>query len=113
MVIFFKKNKVLAISAALTGFFFFLALVLAILNIGDFSPPLILHFDQYRGADLLGGLVDFWLIFAGALALIAGNFFLSRILWERERFLAYFLFLVNFLLGVILLVVIGVITNTN
>ena len=110
---FLKENSVLAISAALTGFFFLLSLVLAILNIGDFSPPLILHFDQYRGADLLGGLAGFWLILGGAFVLMAGNLFLSRILWEKEKFLANFLFLVNFLLGIILLAAVGVIVNTN
>lgn len=113
MKIFFRENKILAISAALTGFFFLLSLILAIFNFGDFSPPLILHFDQYRGADLLGGPAAFWLILAGALILILLNFFLAKILWEREKFLAYFLFLANLLLSVILLVAVSVIVNTN
>lgn len=110
---FFRQEKILVIAAALTGFFFLTALILAIINSPTFAPPLILHFDQYRGADLLGGLASFWLILAGALILILLNFSLAKILWEREKFLAYFLFLANLLLSIILLIAIGVIVNTN
>ena len=110
---FFKKEKILVVSLALTGFFFLLALVLAAVNAPTFEPPLILHFDQYRGADLLGGFADFWLIPAGVLVFIAFNIFLAGVLWEREKFLSYFFFLANLLLSIILLVVVGVIANVN
>lgn len=110
---FFKKEKILVVSAALTGFFFLLALALGVANFQGFEPPLILHFDQYRGADLLGGLAGFWLIFVGVLAIMSFNLFLAAILWEREKFLSYFLFLANLLLSIVLLMVIAVIINTN
>ncbi len=113
MIDFFKENKILLIGTVLTALFFLLALALAIFNVGDFTAPLILHFDSYRGADLLAGLAEFWLIFVASLVIIAGNILLSRFFWERERFLAYFLFLVNFFVSILLLVAVAVIVNTN
>lgn len=110
---FFREHIVLAISGSLTLLFFLIALIMISLNFPDFSPPLIFHFDSYRGADFFGGLPDLWLIVLGVFSIITTNFFLSRFFFERERFFTHFLFLVNFLISVIFLIAAGVIISVN
>lgn len=107
------KEKILVILSALSGAFLFFGLVLIYFNIHNFSLPVILHFDAFRGIDLFGERVDVWGIWFTGLIAILVNTYLAEVLFYRERVLSYLFIGANFLLALLVLIISGVIVSVN
>jgi len=72
---------------------------------------LIIHFDSYRGIDFLGEKGQVFGILAVAFSVTLINFWLVKVFYYRNRFLAYFLsFFTVFFLTLILITAIVIIS---
>lgn len=77
------------------------------------NPPLVIHFDSYKGVDFLGEVTTIWGIWLAIFIFNILNVFLTEFFLERERFLSYFSTAVSAILNLLLLVVIGTIISLN
>ena len=95
---------------------FSLHIVITVLMAVKFASrreTIVLHFDVYRGIDLVGGRVDlFGALFAG-FVMIALNFLLADFLYTRDRFLAYLLSFASLLLAILIAVAMMVAYSVN
>lgn len=84
----FKKlNLVLLGSAAVIA----LSVGITALVFWNIDHLVVVHFDALQGIDRLGTKYDILAIGGLALALMGVNYFLSRALFSRDRFLAWLL----------------------
>ncbi|PIR07246.1 hypothetical protein COY65_01285 [Candidatus Jorgensenbacteria bacterium CG_4_10_14_0_8_um_filter_39_13] len=77
------------------------------------NPPLVIHFDSYKGVDFLGEVTTIWGIWLAIFVFNILNMFLTEFFLYRERFLSYFSTAVSAILNLLLLVVIGTIISLN
>ncbi len=92
---------------------FLTSLILFLINSSQLSPPLIFHFDAYRGIDLTGNFFDFWLIFFFGFLSFLINSILSEALFFRERGLTYILLGNNLFISVLILIMTAIIIKIN
>ena len=110
----FLKNRYL------TGVFGFalavlmLASILALYFLGPLKPPLIIHYDTYRGIiDFKGSIWDVYGILAAAFFMEFINFLLAGFLYYRERFLSYVITYFTLLLSILILIGVSVMVSVN
>jgi len=83
------------------------------LGLKEKRPLFILHFDGYKGVDILGKVVDVWFIIGAVFLILIVNIILTEIFFQRERILSYFLVSVNLLISILLMIVVAVIISVN
>lgn len=106
----FKTTLVISIFSA--------AILLFVLGLIYFSrlqlePPLILHFDSWRGIDFYGGISNLWGIWLVVFFFNLLNFVLAKFFFFRERFVFYLFISVNLILNILLLIIVGTILSVN
>src|SRR3989338_6933738 len=89
------------------------ATIIIIAKMGRLNSPFIIHFDSYRGIDLLGGLKEILLIPILAFIILLINFGLANFLYSRERFLSHIFAFVSLWLAILILIVVSVIISVN
>ncbi|MGC9610732.1 MAG: hypothetical protein ABSE68_00720 [Minisyncoccia bacterium] len=107
------KQKVLLIFLGLTAALFMSSFILSFFELSGSSYPIILHFEPFRGVDLIGNMTDFWSIWASGFIFAILNTWLAEILFYRERFLSYLFIAANVLISVLILIISGVIIGAN
>ena len=95
----FLHNRVLLIFLVLTAVLLAASALVLYLNIDKLSYPVILHFNAFQGVDLVGNKADIWSIVAMGFAVVIMNTVLSRVLFYRERLMAYILLAANVILA--------------
>lgn len=98
------KDKILLSLVLLSLALILAGILLIYLNIDSLSYPLILHFNEFQGVDLVGESDNLWGvgIMAGVIFLI--NLTLAAGLYLRERILSYILLSVNLLISILSLI---------
>lgn len=91
---------------------FFLALV-SFIKLQDARPPLVIHFDIYKGIDFFGGKMEIFGIIISSFVILAINFFLADFLYYRQRFLSYLFSFGSLWIMVLILIAVGVIVSIN
>ena len=107
------SKKSLLILTGLSGGAIVGSFLLALLNFGKLSYPLVLHFDNFNGVDVIGDTADFWGIWLGGIAYITLNFLLGEAMFKKERILSYVFLSINLLLALILFVITATIISVN
>ncbi len=79
----------------------------------DIKTPIIVHFDAYKGIDILGSKAEVFAITLGAFAIILLNAFLADILYQRDRFLAYIVAFSNMAFTCLIFIGVSVILGSN
>ena len=74
---------------------------------------LVIHFDAFRGIDFLGDKFDVFNVLWISLLITLVNFFLSAILYYRERFLSYLIEYFNIFFALLILIAVAVIISVN
>lgn len=77
------------------------------------SQLLVIHFDAFRGIDFLGDKFDVFNVLWISLLVTLVNFFLSAILYYRERFLSYLIEYFNVFFALLILIAVAVIISVN
>ena len=90
-----------------------IAVIIAYLNLGPITHPIILHFDSFRGIDFSGNQSSIFGIFLVAIALTIFNGGLATSFWKRVRMFSYVLLYFNVFIWLLILVVMGVIISVN
>lgn len=111
MIIF--REKILLLFLILSLIFLLASAVFIFFNTDKMGSPLILHFDIYRGVDLMGEITDLWMILASGLLAILINSVLAEVFFYRKRILSYFLAGVNIFIGLLVLIAVAVIISVN
>jgi len=99
----FSAATIVLIITAVVGYFKF----------GAETEKIIIHFDIFRGVDILGNKIDVLAIIIYGFIVSAINFFLADFLYERERFLSYVFSFTTLFLSFLILVVISIIISKN
>jgi len=99
----FSASAVILTITAVVGYFKF----------GSMAEKIIIHFDVFKGIDVLGDKTDVRAIIIYGFIVSAINFFLADFLYERERFLSYIFSFVTLFLSFLILTVISVIISKN
>lgn len=108
-----RKNRFLGVIFILCAIFLFCLFLACIARVWGVKTPLVIHFDAYKGIDYLGSGWDiFGLILAG-FGLIGLNAFLTDILCQKERLLAYILTFSTIILSVLIFIGVSVILGNN
>jgi len=107
------KDKYLRAVFALSLTLLFFCLIFAYSRLANISGSLIIHFDAYSGIDFFGGRMEIFGILVSALAIVLINGFLADFLYDRERFLSYFLGFGSLGLSILILIATSVIILIN
>ena len=99
----FSAATVVLIITAVVGYFKF----------GSMTEKIIVHFDIFKGIDILGNKADVRAIIIYGFIVSVINFFLADFLYERERFLSYIFSSATLFLSLLILTVISVIISKN
>jgi len=106
-------DKYLRVVFGLSFFILFFAFIFGYVKLGNVSAPLIIHFDAYKGIDLLGDRASVIEILISATVMVLLNLFLADFLYRRERFLSYIFGFASLGLAALILIAIGVIVSVN
>lgn len=79
----------------------------------DRIDPIIIHYDIYKGFDLIGDRLDFFGIFFSVVFMSVLNLLLADFIYERERFLSYVLVFSGLIISVIFLIATSIIVSIN
>lgn len=85
----------------------------AIYRLWSVNTPVIIHFDVYKGIDVLGTKAELFLTIAGAFCLVLLNACLTDALFERDRFLSYLVAFFNMAFTCLIFIAVSVILGTN
>ncbi|MEK7086863.1 MAG: hypothetical protein AAB935_01245 [Patescibacteria group bacterium] len=107
------REKILKIFSILSFGLLVFAILLIYFNLRRFSPPLILHFDEFRGVDFFGEKIEFFGIWFVGFAAVTINTALSEVFFHRERVLSYLFLGVNVLLSLLILIISAVVITVN
>lgn len=83
------------------------------LNLDKLSYPLILHFSQSQGVDLVGGKIDLWGVLIMGTLVVLINTILGAVVFYRQRILTYILLTSNVLIAILALIIIGQVISLN
>lgn len=106
-------DKYLRVVFGLSFLILFFAFIFGYVKFGSVSAPLIIHFDVYKGIDLVGSRASVIEILVAAGVMILINLFLADFLYSRERFLSYIFGFGSLLLVILILIATGVIISVN
>jgi len=107
------KDKYLRVIFGLGLILILATAIIIVAKMGQLDSPFIIHFDFYRGIDLLGGLKEILVIPILALIIILINFGLTNFLYSRERFLSYIFAFISLWLAILILIAASVIISVN
>jgi len=107
------KDKYLRIVGGMSLLILLLAIMIFYATLGSITTPLIIHFDSYRGIDIVGGRAEVYAILILGLILILINLFLAEFIYKRERFLSYIFAFASLLISTLILMAISVIISVN
>lgn len=86
------RNKIILWSFVFSGLMLLASTLVAFLSLPVSSGDIIIRFDNYHNEIVwAGSLAVFLGVILIAAVVVAANFFLTRHIYERERFLAYVL----------------------
>ncbi len=107
------KDKYLRVIGGMSLFILLLALMIFYVTLGSTTTPLIIHFDAYKGIDLIGGRLEVFGILLLGLMITLINLFLAGFIYKRERFLSYIFAFASLGLSILILMAISVIIYVN
>lgn len=107
------KDRYLLVIFCLSALILIFSFIFAFLSLGGITTALIIHFDAYKGIDILAGRSTVFGILFSASAMLIINLFLADFLYHRDRFLAYILSFISLPLTILILIVISVIVSVN
>lgn len=107
------KDRYLLIVFGLSTLMLIFNFIFAFISLGNTGAPLIIHFDAYKGIDVLAGRGTVFGILLSASAMLILNIFLADFLYHRDRFLSYILAFVSLPITILILIVISVIVSVN
>jgi hypothetical protein len=107
------RERLLLIQIAISTALLLVALGLIILNIGDMSPQIILHYDAFHGVDDFGAKTDIWWIWGITLVMVAMNLCLANRFYDRMKILSYIFVGANIILSLLTLIAIATIVSVN
>ncbi len=99
----FSASAVILVITAIVGYFKF----------GSVVEKIIVHFDIFKGIDVLGNKADVLAIVIYGFIVSAINFFLADFIYERERFLSYIFLFATLFLSLLVLAVVSVMISKN
>jgi hypothetical protein len=107
------RDRHFSITAGLGFLILFLAAALFYVGIEPTGKPLILHFDSYRGIDFLGSRWQVFKIIWSAFFILLINFLLGWFLYDKHRFLSYIFVFASLWISVLILIAVNVIISAN
>ncbi len=107
------KDKYLRVVFVLSFLILFFLALVAFVKLQDVYPPLVIHFDAYKGIDFFGGKMEISGILISSFVMIIINFFLADFLYYRQRFLSYLFSFGSLWITILILIAVGVIINVN
>ncbi len=107
------KDKYLRAVFGIVFFIFLLAVILCFVKFLTRTESVIVHFDIYKGIDVVGNKAEVFGILAVALVMLVINLFLANFTYDRERFLSYILSFGSLILSILFLIAVAVISSVN
>ncbi len=107
------KDKYLRIIFCLSSAILLVVFLLISLKFWNVKKLIIIHFDAYKGIDFLGSRLDVFGILITAVVIFLINFFLSNLLFYRERFLSYIFAAVTLFFVILILIAVAAIISVN
>ncbi|MEX2436817.1 MAG: hypothetical protein WD471_01475 [Candidatus Paceibacterota bacterium] len=107
------KSRIILLFLGLSVLLLITSFILILINVGDLSYPLILHFNSYEGVNLTGEASSLWSILIVAVLVVVLNFFIGNSLFKRERMMAYLIFAINVIISIVTLISVAQIISIN
>ncbi|OGY63723.1 MAG: hypothetical protein A3I89_03570 [Candidatus Harrisonbacteria bacterium RIFCSPLOWO2_02_FULL_41_11] len=107
------KDKYTVFAFALSAAILIIGFGITYTNLAGTDGLLVIHFDNFRGADFFGAKSAVFGILAMALVTLAINFFLADEFYFKERFLSYLLASVTAIFSILILMAVNVIISVN
>jgi hypothetical protein len=107
------RDRYFSVAIGLSFLILIIASAIFYVRVEPTDKPLILHFDSYRGIDFLGSRAQVFGIILSVFVLLLINFFLARLLYDRERLLSYIFVFASLLLSILILMAVSVIISAN
>lgn len=107
------KDKILFSAFLASLIMLVISFSLIYINFLDIKNLLIIHFDAFSGIDFLGGKWDVYKILITGIYLNILNFFLSLVLYFKEKFLSYLLGFAGSFISLLIFLIIWVIVAVN
>lgn len=92
---------------------FLIALIIAGVKFITRTEPVIIHFDAFKGIDVVGNKIAVFGILFAFLSMLFVNFSIADFIYNRERFLSYIFSAISLLLSIFILIFIVVIVSVN
>ena len=105
-----KNLKIIIIASAAI---FLLSFIIASVKFIPWDGPVIIHFDAYKGIDIVKSKGAVFGALLSSLAILFVNFIISEFIYSRERFLSYIFSATGLIFSILVLIFIGVLVSVN